>query len=187
LIEHGVVITVDEQRRVINDGAVAVLGNRIVAVGRTDELRARFTADKVIDARNKAVLPGLIDSHAHAGHAMLKTIGGGQGDAWMDACQALYTSASGVEFWEADARLSALERLKCGTTTGVSLLGGGDSIMRVDDPVYAQRHARAIAEIGTRSVVAVGLVERTADSARRQFRDHVRNLRRNRQELRRHG
>ncbi|MFW0755301.1 amidohydrolase family protein [Pseudomonas sp. H11T01] len=156
LIEHGVVITVDDQRRVIKDGAVAVLGNRIVAVGRTDELRARFTAEKIIDARNKAVLPGLIDSHAHAGHAMLKTIGGGEGDAWMEACQTIYTSASGVEFWEADARLSALERLKCGTTTGVSLLGGGDSIMRVDDPVYAQRHAQAIAEIGTRSVVAVG-------------------------------
>ncbi|MGE8154472.1 amidohydrolase family protein [Pseudomonas vancouverensis] len=156
LIEHGVVITVDEQRRVIDDGAVAVHGNRIVAVGHTDELRTRFTADKVINARHKAVLPGLIDSHAHAGHAMLKTIGGAEGDAWMQACENIYTLASGVGFWEADARLSALERLKCGTTTGVSLLGGGDSIMRVDDPVYAQRHAQAIAEIGTRSVVAVG-------------------------------
>ncbi|MDN0073750.1 amidohydrolase family protein [Crenobacter sp. SG2303] len=156
LIEHGIVITVDETRRVIEDGAVAVRGDRIVAVGCTDDLRARYTADKIINARHKAVLPGLIDSHAHAGHAMLKTLGGGDGDAWMEACQTIYTSASGPEFWEVDARLSALERLKCGTTTGVSMLGGGDSIMRVDDPIYAQRHALAVAETGTRSVVAVG-------------------------------
>lgn len=156
LIQGGTVITVDPARRVIDNGAVAVHGDRIVAVGTTDELRARFTASKVIDAHRKAVLPGLIDSHAHAGHAMLKTIGGGDGDAWMHACQVIYTSASSPDFWAADAQLSALERLKCGTTTGVSLLGGGDSIMRVDDPIYAQRHAEAVAGIGTRSVVAVG-------------------------------
>jgi 5-methylthioadenosine/S-adenosylhomocysteine deaminase len=156
LIEHGCVISMDATRRVIDDGAVAVRGERIVAVGETPALAQRYRAARVIDARRKAVMPGLIDAHAHAGHAMLKTIGGADGDAWTAACEAIYTRASDETFWEVDSHLAALERLKAGVTTGVSLLGGGDSIMRVDDPVYARRHCDAIAKTGTRSIVAVG-------------------------------
>ena len=156
LIEHGTVITVDAGRRVIEDGAVAVDGDRIVAVGPTAELKARYTARKTINAYRQAVLPGFIDSHAHAGHGLLKTMGGGDGEAWSAACETIYTVGSDEEFWYAEARLAALERVKCGTTTGVCLFGGGDSIMRVDDPIYATRHCDAIAEIGTRSFLAVG-------------------------------
>jgi len=156
LIRNGCVITVDPQRRVIDDGAVAVRGGRIVAVGETSSLSSRYVADRVIDARRKAVLPGLIDAHAHAGHAMLRTIGGAAGDAWTAACEAIYTRASDETFWEVESHLAALERLKAGVTTGVSLLGGGNSIMRVDDPVYARRHCDAVVKTGTRSIVAVG-------------------------------
>ena len=156
LILRGTVITVDNERRVIEDGAVAIHGDRIVAVGDTADLSQRFSATQSIDAYRKAVLPGLIDSHAHAGHGLLKTMGGGDSEAWSDACQTIYTVGSDEQFWYAEARLAALERLKCGTTTGVCLFGGGDSIMRVDDPKYAARHGDAIHETGTRSVLAVG-------------------------------
>lgn len=156
LIENGCVITVDGERRVIEGGAVAIDGDRIIAVGTTAELKARYTGRKTINAFRRAVLPGLIDCHAHAGHGLLKTMGGGDADAWSDACQTIYTVGSDEDFWYAEARLAALERLRCGTTTGVCLFGGGDSIMRVDDPVYATRHCDAIAETGTRSVLAVG-------------------------------
>ena len=156
LIEHGTVITVDGERRVIEDGAVAVLADRIVAVGTTADLQAKYVAKQTINAFRKAVLPGLIDCHAHAGHGLLKTMGGGDAQAWMNACQRIYTVGSDEEFWYAEAKLAALERLKCGTTTGVCLFGGGDSIMRVDDPKYAARHCDAIAETGTRSFLAVG-------------------------------
>ena len=67
LISHGCVITIDPQRRIIEDGAVAVKGDRIVAVGETSSLSSLYVADRVIDARRKAVLPGFIDAHAHAG------------------------------------------------------------------------------------------------------------------------
>ena len=156
LIEHGTVITVDTERRVIEDGAVAVRADRIVAVGATADLQARYRARKVINAHRKAVLPGLIDCHAHAGHGLLKTLGGGDSDAWSNACETIYTVGSDEEFWYAEAKLAALERLKFGTTTGVCMFGGGDSIMRVDDPRYAARHSAAIAETGTRSLLAVG-------------------------------
>lgn len=44
----------------------------------------------------------------------------------------VYTLASDPGFWHAEAALAGLERLKAGVTTGVSLLGGGDSVMRTD-------------------------------------------------------
>lgn len=156
LIERGTVITMDPTRQVIDDGAVAVHADRIVAVGSSEALRQRFSAKRTLDAHRKAVLPGLIDSHAHAGHGLVRTMGAGDPDAWMNACGVIYTTASDEAFWRAESALASLERLKAGTTTGVSLLGGGDSIMRVDDPKYARAHCDAVERAGTRSVVAVG-------------------------------
>ena len=156
LITHGFVITIDPARRSIEDGAVAITGDRIVAVGTTAEILAAHSAPTVIDARGKAVLPGLIDGHAHAGHGLIKTMGGGRGDLWYQACETVYTVASTPGFWHAEARLAATERLRFGVTTGVSLLGGGDTIMRTDDPIYGDAHMQGVVEVGTRSVVAVG-------------------------------
>jgi 5-methylthioadenosine/S-adenosylhomocysteine deaminase len=156
LIEHGTVITLDPQRRVIEDGAVAVHGDRIVAVGPTAELQPRYRAAQTLDARRQAVLPGFVDAHAHAGHALLRTLGAGDPEAWSQACAAIYTRGSDEEFWEAESALASLERLKAGVTTGVSLLGGGDSVMRLDDPKYARAHARAVERAGTRSLIAIG-------------------------------
>ena len=68
LITGGTVITMDSARRVIDDGAVAITGNRIVAVGTTREVTAAYSARETIDARRKIVMPGLIDGHGHAGH-----------------------------------------------------------------------------------------------------------------------
>ena len=156
LILNGTVITMDPERRVIEDGAVAIEGDRIVAIGTTDEVKAAHDAPKVIDARRKAVLPGLVDVHAHAGHGLIKTFGGERHDVWYKACEIAYTVASTPAFWRAEAQLAALERLRFGVTTGVSLLGGGDSIMRTDAPDYGDAHVDGVLGIGTRSVVAIG-------------------------------
>jgi cytosine/adenosine deaminase-related metal-dependent hydrolase len=156
LIVNGIVVTIDPQRRVIEDGAVAIEGDRIVAVGTTAEVTAAHTAPRVIDARNKIVMPGLVDGHAHAGHGLIKTMGGGRNDLWYQACGTVYTVGSTAEFWRAEAMLAALERLRFGVTTGVSLLGGGDTILRTDEPVYGDAHMDGVVAVGTRSVVAIG-------------------------------
>ena len=46
-------------------------------------------------------------------------------EAWFKACENIYSEGTTEEFWYAEALLSALERLKCGITCGVSMLGGG--------------------------------------------------------------
>jgi cytosine/adenosine deaminase-related metal-dependent hydrolase len=156
LILNGIVVTLDDERRVIEDGAVAIAKDRIVAVGPTAEVRAAHSAPRVIDARGKVVMPGFIDGHAHAGHGLIKTMGGGRSGQWYEACETVYTVASTEAFWRAEAQLAALERLKFGVTTGVSLLGGGDTILRTDEPAYGDAHFQGVVEVGTRSVVAIG-------------------------------
>lgn len=156
LIINGIVVTMDPTRRVIEGGAVAITGDRITDIGTTAELTARHSAPTVIDASRQIVMPGFIDAHAHAGHGFIKTLGGGDNKAWYEACGFTYTQGSTPEFWRAEAQLAALERLRFGVTTGVSLLGGGDTILRTDDPVYGDAHCDGVAEVGTRSIVAVG-------------------------------
>jgi len=156
LIRNGTVIAIDDQRRIIPDGAVAIEGDRIVAVGTAEEVARSHPARETIDAKGMAIMPGFVDSHAHAGHGLIKTMGGGRGDIWYQACRGAYTVGSTPEFWHAEAQLAALERLRFGVTTGVSLLGGGDSVMRTDDPAYGDAHMEGVLGIGTRSVVAVG-------------------------------
>jgi 5-methylthioadenosine/S-adenosylhomocysteine deaminase len=156
LLSGGTIVTVDPARSVIEDGAIAITDNRIIAVGPRGYVTRAHPAKRVIDTSHHAILPGLIDSHGHAGHGLVKSLCGGDGAAWMDACRRIYTQASSPAFWRAEARLSALERLMFGVTTGVSLLGGGDSVMRSDDPSHGIAHAEGAADIGIRDIMAVG-------------------------------
>lgn len=155
LITEGTVITMDPSRRVIEDGAVAIIGNRIAAVGTTAELKAQFRPRQIIDARRKVVMPGLIDGHGHAGHAILKTLGTDTGK-WGKAAEAMYAHGSTPDFWKADAMLAGLERLKGGVTTSANLFGGGSDVYRSDDPKYADAYLDTIKDIGVRWVLGVG-------------------------------
>jgi 5-methylthioadenosine/S-adenosylhomocysteine deaminase len=65
LVSHGLVVTMDDARPVIEDGGVAVDAGRIVAVGASAELAARYAPRKTIAAHRRAVLPGFVDTHHH--------------------------------------------------------------------------------------------------------------------------
>ena len=155
LISGGTLITMDPQRRVLDDHAVAIVGDRIHAMGPTEELEARYQGGRVIDARHKVVMPGLIDGHGHAGHGLVKSLGTDTGE-WYGATETIYAKGSTVDFWRADALLTAVERLKFGVTTGLTYFGGGDSVMRTDDPRYGDAYLQAIQEVGVRWILAVG-------------------------------
>jgi len=65
LVEHGTVITVDRDRRILTDGAVLVDGRDVVQVGPARDVRPPRPPDRVIDARRMVVLPGFVDTHVH--------------------------------------------------------------------------------------------------------------------------
>ena len=153
LIAGGTVITVDEDRRVIDPGAIVVEGDRIVAVDNRDSIRDEYSPDKEISLEDSILLPGLVDSHGHAGHGLTKGLGVDGETGWIDAVQEVYFHASTEEFWEVESYLAALEHLQMGVTTSLSYPG---SSPRVDDPKYAEAAASGYADLGLRHVVNIG-------------------------------
>ena len=65
LVVGGDVVTMNQQRHVLLGGAVAIGGDRILAVGSTSALRAEWPGTRELDASRCVVTPGLINAHQH--------------------------------------------------------------------------------------------------------------------------
>lgn len=72
IISAGCIVTVDEERRIIHDGAIAVKNSKIVAIGPRDEVLSAHAAARRIDEPHGLVTPGLIDAHNHPVDYLIK-------------------------------------------------------------------------------------------------------------------
>ena len=153
ILHGGTIVTIGRERDIIEDGAVVTSGDRIVAVGSSRDLLARYPQAERIDCTGRLIIPGLIDAHGHAGHSLIKTLASDSYLQWMRIMTPVYFHYVTREFWLADGYLSALERLYAGVTTGVSIMG---SMPRSDDPVFSVNHARGYADVGLREILCVG-------------------------------
>jgi 5-methylthioadenosine/S-adenosylhomocysteine deaminase len=62
---RGTLITMDANRSVITDGAVAVVDELIVGVGRYADLRAKYSEATLIGSMDSVVTPGYVNAHQH--------------------------------------------------------------------------------------------------------------------------
>jgi cytosine/adenosine deaminase-related metal-dependent hydrolase len=155
LIHEATVVTMDADRRVLRSASIGVTGQDITFVGAASEVNGS-SAGRVIPGADRLVMPGLIDAHAHAGHGLTKTLAeGGIGlvDGWDEFMEAIYFRGTTLDFWKAEARLTGLERLKFGVTTGLNMLG---SYPRYDDLAYAEAHVEGMTEVGVRDILGIG-------------------------------
>src|SRR5205823_10914523 len=58
IIRGGTVVTMDGERHVIENGAVAVKGGRIVSVGSAADIDRTYTAREIVNAAGKVIIPG---------------------------------------------------------------------------------------------------------------------------------
>ena len=122
LVVNGTVITVDSGRRIISDGAVVVEDGMIVAVGKTSDLKRGYSSLPVVDAKNKLVLPGLVNTHSHL-FAMFSRGIGVDGARGVSRKKRDYSwdvdrlSLFDGEVCRASADLAVLEMLRSGITT----------------------------------------------------------------------
>jgi len=119
LITGGTLVTMDAQKRVIADGAVAVRGDSIVAVGRREEIEGQFEGAKTIDAHGAIIMPGLINGHAHAAMSLFRGIADDLSlDEWLQK-YIFPAEARNVteDFVTWGTRLGVLEMLRGGITT----------------------------------------------------------------------
>jgi cytosine/adenosine deaminase-related metal-dependent hydrolase len=154
VIERATVITMDPAWRVIPDGAVAIEGERIVAVGPTEEVRATHPAPRVIDGYRKIVTPGFVDLHAHSGGATIKCLGEQLGTPWRFLIEDIAHQYATARWWYVDSQLHAIERLKFGCTMMLSM--PGVSVPRLDNVHYVKQNQRAFEDLGIRARIVVG-------------------------------
>ena len=119
LISGGTVVTMDASRAILEDGAVAVKGDTIVAVGPRSDLEARYAAKQTIDARGGLVLPGFINGHTHVPMTLFRGL---HDDVTLNDWLYKYifpAEAKNVneEFVRWGTRLAAAEQIRVGVTT----------------------------------------------------------------------
>ena len=152
ILDNAIVVTVDRDRRIITDGAVAVVGRDIAAVGKSAEVRAAYPDSPVRDVAGAVVMPGLVDGHMHLPQAMLR---GAADDIplweWMADRIFILEGNYSPEDMRASARLAVLEMIKAGTTTFLETLILG----RHDFGALVQ----ALDETGIRAVLPRGVTD----------------------------
>src|SRR3954447_2393841 len=119
LILGGTVVTMDGQRHVIQDGAVAVTDGRIIEVGKAADMIPRYQAKETLDARGKVVIPGLINGHTHVPMTLFRGIAD---DLDLQEWLTKYifpAEAKNVteDFVRVGTRLGLAEMIRSGTTT----------------------------------------------------------------------
>ena len=150
LVDDGWVIPMDGRRPVIEQGAVAIQEDRIVAVGPREEVRRTFTADRTLDASGQAVLPGFVNTHTHLMGAFNKAltedppcVSGGLFTIAMPL-QRKYIRPEEV-YWP--ALVHGMEMLKTGTTT-------------INEVWWFEREvAKSVRDLGLRAVIAENISE----------------------------
>jgi 5-methylthioadenosine/S-adenosylhomocysteine deaminase len=123
LVRGGTVVTMDKQRRVWEDGAVAIWEERIIEVGPADLLAAKYAATRTIDASGKVVLPGLINTHGHAAMTLFRGLADDEPlQQWLTKT-IFPAEAKNVneDFVRRGVRLACLEMILGGTTTFVDM------------------------------------------------------------------
>jgi cytosine/adenosine deaminase-related metal-dependent hydrolase len=145
LLRHAhVVVTMDDERREIPDGAVLTRGNRIEHVGPTSALHAE--ADEVLDLSDHVVLPGLVNTHHHMYQSLTRAVPAAQDAelfAWLQALYPIWARLT-PEMVHASALTAMAELVLSGCTTSSDHLYLYPNGCRLDDTI------RAATEIGMR-------------------------------------
>ncbi len=154
LITGGTVITMDPERRILDPGAVAVQGQRIVAVGPAATVGAPSPAARTIDATGKVVLPGFVNTHTHLFQTLLK---GPADDRQLEDWFRTVVGPAACELTEEDcyqaSLLGCLEAIRSGTTTVK------DFMYTHPRPHLSDAVIRGMVETGVRGVFVRGYID----------------------------
>src|SRR5882672_9067314 len=119
LVSGGTIVTMDGQRRILEDGAIAVKGDAILALGPRAEIESKYAAPQTISAKGRLVLPGFINGHTHVPMTLFRGL---HDDVTLDEWLRKYifpAEAKNVteEFVRWGTRLAVAEQIRGGVTT----------------------------------------------------------------------
>ncbi len=155
LLTNAIVLTMDENLTQYEPGAVAVLGDSILAVGLESDLRRELTASEIIDCGGKVLMPGMVNAHTHVPMNLLRGLAD---DLRLDVWLLGYIMPVEREFVSPDfvrlgTSLACAELIRTGVTCFA-------------DMYYFEEHvARTTAEAGLRAVCSQTVLKFPAPDA----------------------
>ena len=143
ILAHGTVLTMDGAYTLIEDGAVAIQGEVIAAVGPSAEILASYQPNEVVDCSGCAVMPGLVNAHTHVPMTLLRGLADDlRLDVWLlGYMMPVEREFVNPEFVRIGTFLGCAEMIRAGVTTF------GDMYYFEDDI------AEATAQAGMRAVL----------------------------------
>ncbi|MEX2486544.1 MAG: amidohydrolase family protein [Nitriliruptoraceae bacterium] len=171
LLEHGYVVTVDGERRVLPDGWIAIDDARITAIGAHGADEPPADIDERIDLGGMLAMPGLLNGHNHHWASLFKNTGEGYLlEEWLDAVTLPLMFKLTSDDLRIAAYLGAIEQLKTGTTCSLN------HVVNTNDHETMQAIIEPVLDVGIRQLVTKELRE-TPDppfSTRYEAHPHVR-------------
>jgi 5-methylthioadenosine/S-adenosylhomocysteine deaminase len=119
IVIGGTIVTMDNTRRIIENGAIAIARGRIVAIGPVAEIQKSYFARETLDASGRIIIPGLINGHTHIPMTLFRGLADDLDlQDWLNK-YIFPAEAKNVteEFVRAGTRLGLAEMIRGGTTT----------------------------------------------------------------------
>jgi 5-methylthioadenosine/S-adenosylhomocysteine deaminase len=161
LIDGGTVIPLDGIRRVLPRTSIAVERGSIVGIGEKAGLIRKFgSPTSVLDAKDKFVFPGLVNTHTHLFQALSRGLGMDLdlSNWWNKAIGSVGPRLSGDDVYDA-AVIGCIEALRSGTTTV------NDFMYLATGEGFSDRVIGAFKETGVRCVLSRGIMDTVDDRA----------------------
>jgi 5-methylthioadenosine/S-adenosylhomocysteine deaminase len=155
VLAHGLVLTMDPAYTLIPDGAVAILGNEIAAVGPAAEALAGADAEEIVDCSGTIIIPGLINAHTHAPMTLLRGLADDlRLDVWLHGyMMPVERQFVDPDFCRLGTRLACAEMIRSGVTCFADMY------------YYEEDVAATVAQSGMRAVCAETILKFPAPGA----------------------
>lgn len=75
IIKNGYVVSMDDEMKVFRNGSVVYEEDRIIEVGKTEDILGKYSSEDVIDAKGMMILPGFVNSHNHLYQTIMRGLG----------------------------------------------------------------------------------------------------------------
>jgi 5-methylthioadenosine/S-adenosylhomocysteine deaminase len=155
LIRNALIVTMNDQRDVIENGAIVVDGNRIAYVG-PQEWTPAGPFDKTIEAGRLIAMPGMINAHCHSPANLVRGMMPSKPlEIWRAYYRASLRDMRDDDFY-ASALLGAMEMLKNGATTVLDHFAGNQACRFMGAGAAIQ----AMRDLGLRHLVALTITDK---------------------------
>src|SRR4030095_4588473 len=149
LVLGGTIVTMDQSRRVIENGAIAIDRGKILAVGPREEVLKQYSAAETIEASDRLIIPGLINGHPHTPLTLFRGLAD---DLDLQEWLTKY-------IFPAEAKNVSEEFVRAGTRLGLAEMIRGGATTYCDMYYFEDAIAGETAQAGVRGVLGETIID----------------------------